>query len=575
MKIQETLANTIAHLMAQKGEVAWRGKLSQSALSTATGCFALHQVDAKRYEPQIEGCVRWLVTNQNKDGGWGDTPISRSNLSTTLLVRGALTAAGGAPSETNDRALSYLTRRAGGTDPEQITNALFDVYQDDLTFSVPILCMLSLCGVLGQNPWPHIPALPFELALFPQQWFRWLNLRVVSYALPALIAMGQLIHVKNPSRNPIARLIREKGRSSTLKTLGRIQPLNGGYLEAIPLTSFVVMSLANIDEKEHSVVQRGCEFICSQIREDGGLPIDSSLSTWVTSLSIEALGSRLSLDETQKNHLKQWYLDQQWQVRHPMTFAEPGGWAWTPDPGGVPDADDTSGALIALHRLDPNTDPKQVRAGLIWLRGLQNRDGGIPTFCKGWGKLPFDQSCPEVTAHAILAFRTWRHLEPKAIAFLKRCYTYLQTNQTEDGSWIPLWFGHQNHPHDQNPVYGTAKVLIALDADYPDQKGLERAQSWLQNQQNQDGGWGGSKGLPSSLEETSLAIIALAKTRKSDNDALKKAVEWLMQTTQNGTEFPAAPIGFYFASLWYYEDLYPIIYTIQALRAYQEKAQRD
>ena len=40
-------------------------------------------------------------------------------------------------------------------------------------------------------------------------------------------------------------------------------------------------------------------------------------------------------------------------MRHPYTGAAPGGWAWTDLPGGVPDADDTPGALLALVALEP------------------------------------------------------------------------------------------------------------------------------------------------------------------------------------------------------------------------------
>ena len=39
---------------------------------------------------------------------------------------------------------------------------------------------------------------------------------------------------------------------------------------------------------------------------------------------------------------------------HPYTNADPGGWAWTNLPGGVPDADDTPGAILALLQLRPD-----------------------------------------------------------------------------------------------------------------------------------------------------------------------------------------------------------------------------
>ncbi len=86
--------------------------------------------------------------------------------------------------------------------------------------------------------------------------------------------------------------------------------------------------------------------------------------------------------------------------------ADPGGWAWTPLPGGVPDADDTPGAILALHlhlALGHLGDmpPRYLHDGLMWLVQLQNHDGGMPTFCHGWGRLPFDRSGCDLTAHAL------------------------------------------------------------------------------------------------------------------------------------------------------------------------------
>ena len=46
---------------------------------------------------------------------------------------------------------------------------------------------------------------------------------------------------------------------------------------------------------------------------------------------------------------------------------------------------------------------------------------------------------------------------------------------------------------------------------------------------------------------------------------MNRGVEFLRSATRDGTHFPPSPIGFYFANLWYYEKLYPIIFTVAAL----------
>src|SRR5439155_5212715 len=175
----------------------------------------------------------------------------------------------------------------------------------------------------------------------------------------------------------------------------------------------------------------------------------SNLATWVTTLAVNALAAAAELDGLdRKTELREWLERQQYKERHPYTGADRGGWAWTDLPGGVPDGDDTPGALLALSHLmdyvtDENPEPASPRAfirwslegspdgqevierlpptkdipwaarphilsGLWWLLRLQNADGGWPTFCRGWGHLPFDRSGADLTAHALRALAAWK-----------------------------------------------------------------------------------------------------------------------------------------------------------------------
>jgi hypothetical protein len=65
---------------------------------------------------------------------------------------------------------------------------------------------------------------------------------------------------------------------------------------------------------------------------------------------------------------------------------------------------------------DSMLDDPQVRSaafsGLQWLMNLQNSDGGLPTFCRGWGALPFDRSSADITAHGIQAWLAWLDAAP-------------------------------------------------------------------------------------------------------------------------------------------------------------------
>ncbi len=471
--------------------------------------------------------------------------------------------------------------------------AIGDRYGKDRTFSVPILTVLALAGCLGdeQLAWRLVPQLPFELAACPQAWFKWLRLPVVSYALPALIALGRLRHKRRPTRNPIARAARALAERRALRLLGEIQPSSGGFLEATPLTSFVTMSLAASGSAGHPVVGRALEFLLRSQRPDGSWAIDTNLATWCTTLSINALATGGNLQEQltagERDRVRKWLLDQQYQEEHPFTRADPGGWAWTDLPGGVPDADDTPGALLALHHLSAgDAHVRQAAAqGARWLVDLQNRDGGIPTFCRGWGTLPFDRSSADLTAHTAAALATWLPQLPATLGdrssgALSRMLAYLVRTQCADGSWTPLWFGNQDAPDDENRTYGTSRVLRAAAACPPGSnaewdRAVDGGCRWLLAAQNEDGGWGGTPGTASSIEETAVAIEALVTLWRTKDglanspDALVSALNlgarWLCQATDEGRRFPPSPIGFYFAKLWYFETLYPLIFTVAAL----------
>lgn len=570
-RLDAAVAKATQTLLAELNPAGhWTGELSSSALSTATAIVALGAVDREKHRELIAGGLRWLAQHQNADGGWGDTVKSRSNISTTALCWAAVSASG-EHAAAGARAEAWLTRTAGSM--EQLVPAIERRYGKDRTFSVPILMHLAICG---RVEWSQIPALPFELAALPHQLFGALQLPVVSYALPALIAIGQAIHHHAPPPNPLLGMLRKGAKERTLRVLESIQPPNGGFLEATPLTSFVTMALASADHAKHPVADRAVRFLQASVQADGSWAIDTNLATWVTTLSIKALAHQPgALSPEQSLTLREWLLGQQYRVEHPYTHAAPGGWAWTDLPGGVPDADDTPGALLALLHLGAVDSPTRHagQLGVRWLIDLQNRDGGIPTFCRGWGALPFDRSSPDLTAHTLRAWTAWlpqldEPLKKHTLRAVAKAIRFLAEHQRADGSWLPLWFGNEHAPDDENPLYGTAKVVIALrellDRDFILPDGLlERALRWLVERQNSSGGWSGAKEGPVSIEETALAVEALAGTEYVS--ATDRGAAWLTEQIEAGTWRGPAPIGFYFAKLWYYERLYPQIWTVGAL----------
>lgn len=581
-----------AHALAREALLAeraadgsWTGRLSASAIATAVALAAFARGGAESDHGLILGAAKWLNETQNADGGWGDSPESPSNLSATLLVRAAF--ALGKLEDSFPEAVAgaerYLTARAGAS-PRERTAAVLALYGKDRTFAVPILALLALAGAAE---WRDIPPLPFELACLPRALLDAVDLKVVGYALPALIAIGLLLHRQMPSRNPMIRLLRNFAAPATLEKLRRIQPASGGFLEAQPLSAFVALALSACGLREHAVTQNALRFLRATARPDGSWPIDTNLSVWLTTSAAAALVHRGGLPD---DKTAAWVRARQLRARHPFTGAAPGGWAWTDLPGGVPDADDTAGALVFLAGAGKE-NPGAIYAGLRWLLDLQNAEGGWPTFCRGRTGLPFDASSPDLTAHALRAlaacggdeasiWRSWFKGEPlratRALAsgfFYRlrgaagRGFSYLSRTQRPDGSWLPLWFGSQRHGG-RNPVLGTARVLRAwTDCGRQTEPEAIKGLGFLLAAQNRNGGWGAAPGVESTVEETALAAAALCDWYGHDSAryAYGRGADYLAARVIAGLPLPAEPLGLYFASLWYSEKLYPLLWTVEAL----------
>jgi squalene-hopene/tetraprenyl-beta-curcumene cyclase len=117
---------------------------------------------------------------------------------------------------------------------------------------------------------------------------------------------------------------------------------------------------------------------------------------------------------------------------------------------------------------------------------------------------------------------------------------------------------------------------------------VRRGVGWLVSAQGPDGGWGGAPGTPCSIEETALATDALAKFLlgsprggrdgelvESVESAIPRGVSWLVRNTNRGETMDPSPIGFYFAKLWYFERMYPLVFTVSAMERVAQLAKRQ
>ncbi|HEY3321030.1 MAG TPA: prenyltransferase/squalene oxidase repeat-containing protein [Planctomycetota bacterium] len=645
-EIDRAVQRATAALMARRNPQGfWEGRLSSSPLATAVALCALGDETALDADA-ARRAFGYLAKTQNADGGWGDCDGGKSTLAATLLVlcADAVTTgrgdgetgrrgeplprplpdagrgeqheeAGGTPAlrtmagetpagqagaaaRTSADRVQVRTPAARLTEEQRrraearvrqwggLEDGLRRVYGRDLTFQVPIRMAAASAGVLA---WEKVDALPFELALAPRSWMGLLRLPVVSYALPALVCVGLSRHGKAPSWMPPLRWLRSLVADRALDVVLKMQPESGGYLEAVPITAFCLIGLKAAGHGEHAIAKNARKFLLATQRADGSWPVEVNLTVWNTTRAIEALAVsgqlHTAMTQAERDTTRDWLLAQQTKGVSVYSDAKPGGWGWNHLPGSVPDVDDTSGAMIALRHLGVPEDHAAIAEGTGWLLRLRNRDGGWPTFCRGWNKLPFDRSAPDLTAHALRAIGGTSRLD----SLLHDAPRYLARSQHADGSFSPLWFGCEGSADELNHTYGTSHVLFALEGCKHYYPIAERARAWLLGAQNADGGFGGNVGTPSTVEDTGLALRALSSAdaapspltplprggegnrSASETLAIQRAAQWLIEHQRSDGSWDAAPVGFYFAVLWYSEELYPLCYGLAGLGARRQE----
>ncbi len=576
--------------------------------------------------------VQWLARHQNPDGGWGDCETARSNIGATMLVQAAFRLTG-IPAKYADlmvRADQYVAGQGG-------VAGLWQRFGNDKAM---VASILANCALAGMVPWRQVPTLPFEWVCLPKRWQHHVQMPVARYATPLLIAVGHAKFHHDPPRNPIVRLVRRTARAKSLAILERLQAECDGVLASAPLTAFVVMSLASSGCQDHPIVRRGVEFLLSLVRGDASWPIESNRALSVTTLALNNLATErptaarpsirdnLSPDTEDYQQLfndrcLDWILECQRSDASPMTEVRAGGWSWSDLPGALANTGDSARALITLaHWRQRDVAMKLERVeraasrGIAWLLELQNDDGGWPTFYRDGGSLPFDDSGTDVTASALRALVAWSDIwqrdRPRNSTALKspdtaerirlaidRGWRFLESEQREDGSFIPLWFGNEHQPGEHNPVYGTAQVLLTCaDLERLETELASRAARWLVSAQHSGGGWGpprapldysaaakdgfrawrANEGMAKlcSVEETALAVTALLPLIDSNAavfQAVSAGLAWLAGAVEQDAHRRPAVIGFYLPRIWYHERLYPLVFAAGALsRAIRELA---
>jgi squalene-hopene/tetraprenyl-beta-curcumene cyclase len=237
---------------------------------------------------------------------------------------------------------------------------------------------------------------------------------------------------------------------------------------------------------------------------------------------------------------------------------------------------------------------------------LQHEDGGWPTYGLDADSPESEQSRVDATTQVIRAIVTWRDRwraqaplnaraagaisDDRITSALQNGLRYLESQQREDGSFVPRWFGNERQPENQNLVIGTSQALAACaDAGALDTEMAQRAARWVVTAQHSTGGWGPPRAPMNysgdekdgfrawranesmakycSMEETAAAVSALLPLAAENNEftqTCSRGLTWLINAVEQDAHRRPAVIGFYLPGLWYHERLYPLAYASQA-----------
>lgn len=313
---------------------------------------------------------------------------------------------------------------------------------------------------------------------------------------------------------------------------------------------------------------------------------------WNTAMCVSALvRSGVAADDPRVRRATVFLLSCQGRLDEPPEWQNPppgaprwGGWAFEESNSYNLDCDSTAAVLRALDvvRHSPSV-PEAIAEGLAWLGGMQNDDGGWPSFTHGQANKPpgpfplgifaapssiagqlalawtaplmfGDPATEDLTGRVLqMLGGLGRGMKDPAVA---RAVAFVRAQVFDNGAWWGRW--ECNYlPSSAYILSGLAAVGEDVDAPY-----VRRAAAWIAAHQNPDGGFGectdsyGNLGLAGCGESTpyTTGLIVSALLAVGGHQAtVERAVSYLLATQRadglwSGGSYQLvvnAPIPFY------------------------------
>jgi squalene-hopene/tetraprenyl-beta-curcumene cyclase len=374
---------------------------------------------------------------------------------------------------------------------------------------------------------------------------------LIVVALPGLIA-GLRARRKFPT--PIHDPVGWAERQRLIRYLKQVQDPTGNWLGTLFHTCLCSMALYALGEPVgDAAILRAVKRIGQWRYPDGECgawqfaPYNSE--AWNTALCVAALvHSGVAEDDPRIRRAAKFLLTCQGRLDEPREWQNPrcgaprwGGWAFEQSNSYNLDCDSTGQVLRALKLVSraPSV-PETISEGLAWLEGMQNPDGGWPSFTWGQAKKPagpyplgifpppqdlFELFSLLWTAPLMLGDPSTEDLTGRVLQMLgeagkrmddpsvQRAVAFVRAQRFDNGVWWGRW--------ECNYLPSTAYILLGLAAVGEDVNAeyIRRAVAWIEAHQNADGGFGectdsyGNLGLAgfgeSSPYVTGLVVSAL------------------------------------------------------------------
>ncbi len=543
-KLKDAIATSQNFLLSQQyPEGYWWAEL-QSNVTIISEVILLHKIWGTDKTRPLYKAETYLRSQQRDHGGWELFYGDGGELSTTVEAYMALKILG--VSETDSaliKAKQFILERGGITKTRIFTKlhlALIGCYEWRGIPSIPPWIMLLPEGspftIYEMSSWARSSTVPLLIVFDKKPVFRFNS----SLNLDELYVEGRENAIfKLPKNNDwtdifldldqifkFAELfnivpLREQGLKAAEKWILERQEITGDWAGIIPamLNSLLALKCLNYPVSD-PIVQRGLEAIDNfAIETEESYRMQACVSpVWDTAWVVRAL-IESGIDPNNADIVKssKWLIRQQildygdWNIKNKQ--GKPGGWAFEFANKFYPDLDDSAVVVMALNQAKITDEPLKTATiirGIDWMISMQCKAGGWAAFDidndQDWiNAVPYgdlkamiDPNTADVTARVI---EMLGELDPNSSEFqlkiqslkpsIERAISYLKQEQETDGSWFGRW--------GVNYIYGTSGVLSALAVINPIYKNwgytslnplMERGTNWLVSCQNIDGGWG-------------------------------------------------------------------------------------